>query len=1064
LSDATPVFEITRLTKAGGPLTKRISLADDGSVKSDGSACVMSEGQARRVTFDNLESFGACIADLASDEAIALGALRADLPDSVEIVTKDRLEALKSGRTASARLTPNGVMRADLIARTSEHIVYRPGHPALALIDVDTKAMPVAVKNKVDAIGGFWPALVTVLPELVTAGRVMRRSTSAGISRADTGTELPGSNGLHFFIIVKDGVDVERFLRTLHDRAWLHGFGWMMVGAGGQLLERSIVDRMVYAPERLVFEGPPHLEPPLVQDKASRAPVVRDGAALDTVAACLPLTIIEQSRLRELRSREAHRLAPDAAKERDAFIARQSKRLAERTGTSVESAARVIGRQCGGVLLPCVALPFDDPKLAGITVADVLADPARFEGATLADPLEGVGYGRCCAMIMRRADGTPWIHSFAHGRTIYELRFDARAITEAIAKAPDDQLVSLYVKLMLAAEVSQDEAEALRNRVAERSGTGKRTLENLLKQTRREQASQRAQEERTRRAAERLDPRPEIPAPATDAPWLPQMSVLNDVLGASTAPEPPMRDIDGVITQVRVRRVPNMHMLTSEGANDGDAEEARQAATEQPLLTRLDETRAAELIEQHIDYVDENGRHVHLAAPFVKHFLTRADDALPIVAAIATLPIVLSDGTLLAKRGLDRQRGIVFRVPPDLLAMVPRPEECTDAAVAAAMRFLVDDWLCDVATDYTGKCILIAAALTVIERSVLPERPAFFVTAGRRGGGKTTALIMLLVAVTGIRPSAAAWSPNEEERRKAVLSYLMEALPAIIWDNIPRGTQISCPHIEKSCTTAFYSDRRLGVSEMVAVSASVVHLFTGNNIGRRGDLASRSLQVRLEIDRADPENREFTHPDPVGWTENSRGEILRALYTLLLGNPTSRPGSNVAPQTRFKAWWRLVGSAVEHAATLHAEDTAERVAHLVDDPPGCSPVKINFRDLFLSQEEDDEESASLTDALAALAATVWGRKDESFQAVDLARKLNDVSDYRSPEERERAAVLRDFFFPKTPQNQDVSPKAVAKALKRHIGEPVKKDRETLILKAGEDSNTKTAIYYVQVTK
>ena len=51
--------------------------------------------------------------------------------------------------------------------------------------------------------------------------------------------------------------------------------------------------------------------------------------------------------------------------------------------------------------------------------------PASFEGETLADPLEGVEYGRCKAKIMRRADGTPWINSFAHGRTVYELKLDA---------------------------------------------------------------------------------------------------------------------------------------------------------------------------------------------------------------------------------------------------------------------------------------------------------------------------------------------------------------------------------------------------------------------------------------------------------------------------------------------------------------------------------------------------------------------------------------------------------------------------------------------------------------
>ena len=73
----------------------------------------------------------------------------------------------------------------------------------------------------------------------------------------------------------------------------------------------------------------------------------------------------------------------------------------------------------------------------------------------------------------------------------------------------------------------------------------------------------------------------------------------------------------------------------------------------------------------------------------------------------------------------------------------------------------------------------------------------------------------------------------------------MAALAFLIWDNIPRGTQITCPHIERSCTSAYYTDRKLGVSETVATSASTIHHFTGNNIGPKGDLASRALVVRL---------------------------------------------------------------------------------------------------------------------------------------------------------------------------------------------------------------------------
>jgi hypothetical protein len=80
----------------------------------------------------------------------------------------------------------------------------------------------------------------------------------------------------------------------------------------------------------------------------------------------------------------------------------------------------------------------------------------------------------------------------------------------------------------------------------------------------------------------------------------------------------------------------------------------------------------------------------------------------------------------------------------------------------------------------------------MIERTLLDQRPAFFVTAGRRGGGKTNKLVMLIKAVTGIWPAAAAWSSNEEERRKALLSYFLYSVPYILWDNIAKDTQIGC--------------------------------------------------------------------------------------------------------------------------------------------------------------------------------------------------------------------------------------------------------------------------------
>ena len=1024
---------ITRLFKEGGPLTKQISLKPDGTMFSDGSSCVMSSGRAMRVKFQTLGEFADMIHAMEPNEALALGVLKDHIPDDVSVTTQDRL----------ARM--NGSAPASLIARNSEHIVYAPGVPALALIDIDTKGMPASVKAKIKASGGFWGALLTVIPSLASAGRVVRKSTSSGISRADTDDKMPGSDGRHIYVHVRDGGDIERFLRVLHERCWLAGLGWHMVGAGGQLLDRSLVDRMVYAPERLVFEGAPVLLAPLVQDHAARRPETFAGEMLDTVDVCPNLSILENAKVRDIKAISDHGLSSERARVKDQFVAHHAARLVARTGMAEDRARVIISRQTEGVILPDLELEWDDEDFRGCTVANILADPARFDGATLADPLEGADYGRNKAKVLRRPDGSPWIYSLAHGRTTYALMYDAPAIEMMIAEAEPAKLTELFIRAALNADLNDAQSEALRAAVVKKTGGGKQALNSTIKAAKQDQDAQTRKETKNRKVAERRDARPQIRAPNIDAPWLPQMEVLNGILGTANSPEPPMRNVEGIVTQVRVRRVPNMHALTSSGANENETKDAQEPATEQPLLSRLDEMALAELIERHIDYVTEDGQSVHLPTAFVKHYHTRSDDVLPVVSAIATLPIVLSDGTLLAKRGLDRERGIVFRVPKHLMGFIPEQKACTTEAVAEAMRFLTDDWLCDISTTYAGKCVLIAAALTVIERSVLNERPAFFVTAGRRGGGKTTALMMLLMAITGVRPSAAAWSPNEEERRKSLLSYLLEGLPAIIWDNIPRGLSLGCPHIEKSCTSASYSDRRLGATEMVTVSCSVVHMFTGNNIAPRGDLASRSLQIRLDVDRPDPENRDFTHSDPIGWTEEHRGPILNALYTIMLGNPALSPKSKLVPQTRFKGWWRIVGAAIESAATYHVLEYQAAVDGMARDvntinPPG----DVNFRELFINQDIGDEESASLADVLAVLAAKWTGKT--LFDSKAVASMLNDNGEHKPMEDREASALLREFLFPKDKSNGSVSGRSVTSALKPHLDNPVNHEGSQIVLR------------------
>ena len=413
-------IELTVFSRSGGVLTKRISLNENGAAVPDGSICLMTDGEAERTTIADLHALVAVIGGLKPYQAIALGTPRKELPDKVEIVSKGKL---------------NG---GGAVTRTLDNFVFRKGEPALALLDIDRKGMPADVQER---LGEFWATLVDVLPGLSGAAHLIRKSTSAGLYRTDTLQWVEGSGGLHVYVVAKDGSDVHRFLYDLHERAWLHGYGWWMIDKAGRLLERSIIDKTVGSPERLVFEAPPSLMAPLTQHEEDRKPIVHDGEVIDTRIVCPPLTPDERRAVDKIKAEARERIQPEANKVRAAYVEEHAGELAERTGKSIEEAREIIESQCGGVLHPDIKLDFVDEDVKGCTVADVLADPENFHRRVLADPIEGPSYGRSTAMILLRRDNDrPWIKSFAHGGMSYSLVEDEEEEAEQ-AQEPDEDEV-----------------------------------------------------------------------------------------------------------------------------------------------------------------------------------------------------------------------------------------------------------------------------------------------------------------------------------------------------------------------------------------------------------------------------------------------------------------------------------------------------------------------------------------------------------------------------------------------------------------------------------------------
>ena len=177
---------------------------------------------------------------------------------------------------------------------------------------------------------------------------------------------------------------------------------------------------------------------------------------------------------------------------------------------------------------------------------------------------------------------------------------------------------------------------------------------------------------------------------------------------------------------------------------------------------------------------------------------------------------------------------------------------------------------------------------------------------------------------------------------------------------------------------------------------------------RRPAISHRgSLSVWLDVDRPDPENRNVIHSDPVGWTLAHRGKILRALYTILLGNPRFAGGEQEPEKTRFRRWWHLVGAALEHAAGLlgggagYISAGPWKPAHKLAEP-------LDFVEQFRVFEDNDDQGNALAGLLrparrrygrARLSRRVPrrpGRQPDAGQRAgldDIAQELRGLLDY-----------------------------------------------------------------------
>ena len=229
---------------------------------------------------------------------------------------------------------------------------------------------------------------------------------------------------------------------------------------------------------------------------------------------------------------------------------------------------------------------------------------------------------------------------------------------------------------------------------------------------------------------------------------------------------------------------------------------------------------------------------------------------------------------------------------------------------------------------------------------------------------------------------------DEEERRKRITSLLLAGRPYGFFDNITRRVEGSS--LASALTARTWADRVLGQSKMVPLPVTLTWLVTGNCLSFSGELARRTVYIRLDAKLERPYLRDgFKHPLP-SWAIEHRAELVWAALTLIqnwivCGRPAGR-----ATLGSFEDWARTVGGILEVAGIsgFLANQTNFYQQAGAETELWSAFVEAAARECG----EEAATVATLFTLAAAMLPEVLGDKSERSQHIRLGKALESRRD------------------------------------------------------------------------
>jgi len=378
-------------------------------------------------------------------------------------------------------------------------------------------------------------------------------------------------------------------------------------------------------------------------------------------------------------------------------------------------------------------------------------------------------------------------------------------------------------------------------------------------------------------------------------------------------------------------------------------------------------------------------KHVTPSRDVIGDILSIGSWSFPALEGVTESPILRPDGTILDRPGYDPATRLVYAPAPGF--RLPRiPEQPTSADLGEAVAMIADAIGEFPYADAASRANAFALLLTpIIRQAIGGHAPLAILDAPQAGTGKTLLGDLTAVIATG-RPGAMMTAPgrrgDDAEWRKSITSVLMEGRSVVLIDNLESA--LDSASLAAVLTTADWTDRILGRSEMIHLPQRATWAATGNNVRLGGDIPRRCYWIRLNAETDRPWQRTgFRHPDLIGYALDCRGDLLAALLTMTRAwYAAGRPVPDSVPHVgSFETWARTVGGILAHA--------------------GIDGFLDNQNELL---DQIDDEGAQWRVFLTAWQAA-YG--DQAVTTTDLVQRMRDATVEADPEGAELAAALPD---------------------------------------------------------